>query len=117
MIQLIIKATSVQLVRIDTTIVKTVAYGLGSFHLFAIFVMQLSTLSSHAQTEIPGVNSPQALELGATSPVVVNGRVWFPVVRLHAYPSERRAGEIAQRIEVLAKEKGPVVGVSGDKEQ
>ena len=39
-----------------------------------------------------------------TATVVVNGKVRFQVVGVSAYPAERRAREIAQRIEALARD-------------
>jgi len=77
---------------------------LWAFMLLIIFFLQLPILNARAQTEITGTNPPQAIEMVVTAPVVVNGRVRFHVAGATAYPAERRAREIANRIEGLAKD-------------
>ena len=87
-----------------------VARRLGSLLLLVITLMLSPVICAESQTEIKNdepsgtfvlVDTATAVD---TAPVVVNGKVRFQVVGVSAYPAERRAREIAQRIEALARD-------------
>ena len=81
-----------------------VAHRLGSFLLLVITLMLSPVVCADSQTEIRDAEPSVSLGIVDTAPVVVNGRVRFHVVGVSAYPAERRAHDIAQRIEMLAKD-------------
>ena len=66
---------------------------LGLFLLLVITLLLPPVVCAQSQTGI--VDS---------APVVVNGKVWFRVIGVSSYPAQRRANEIAQRIEALAED-------------
>ena len=78
-----------------------VARRLASLLLFVITLMLSPVVYSDSQTEIKDAGSFGIVD---TAPVVVNGRVRFYVVGVSAYPAERRAREIAKRIQALAQD-------------
>ena len=77
---------------------------LGSLLLLMITLLLPPVVCAQSQTEIKDAEPPGAFEIVDTAPVVVNGRVRFHVVGVSAYPAERRAHEIARRIEALAQD-------------
>ena len=81
-----------------------VACGLGSILLLVITLLLPPVVCAQSQTEIKDAEPPGAFEIVDTAPVVVNGEVRFHVVGMSAYPAERRANEIARRIEALAQD-------------
>ena len=81
-----------------------VASRLGSFLLLVITLMLPPVVCADSQTEIKDAEPSGSFGIVDTAPVVVNGRVRFQVVGVSAYPAERRAREIARRIEALAQD-------------
>ena len=77
---------------------------LGSALLLVITLLLPPIVYAQSPAEITNAESSAELEIADTAPVVVNGEVSFRVVGISAYPAERRAAEIAGRIEALAKE-------------
>lgn len=77
---------------------------LGSLLLLAIILLLPRTVCAQSQTESSDAVTSGVFGIAETAPVVVNGRVRFLVAGVSAYPAERRAREIAKRIEVLAKD-------------
>ena len=77
---------------------------LGLFLLLVITLMLSPVICAESQTEINDNDPSGTFEVVDTAPVVVNGRVRFQVVGISAYPAERRAREIARRIEALAQD-------------
>jgi hypothetical protein len=61
-------------------------------------------ICAESRTEINDNDPSGTFEVVDTAPVVINGRVRFQVVGVSAYPAERRAREIARRIEALAQD-------------
>ena len=84
--------------------VEAVARRLGSFLLLVITLLLPPVVCAHFQTESMEAEPSGAFELVDTAPVVINGKVRFHVVGVSAYPAERRAREIAKRIEALAQD-------------
>ena len=81
-----------------------VAHGVGSSLLLVIALFLSTVVCAQSQAEIEHAKSSGAFDVVDTAPVVVNGRVRFHVVGVSAYPAERRAHEIARRIEALARD-------------
>ena len=81
-----------------------VARRLGSFLLLVITLMLPPVVCADSQTEINDAELSGTFGVVDTAPVVVNGRVRFHVVGVSSYPAERRAREIAKRIEALARD-------------
>ena len=81
-----------------------VAHRLGWLLLLVITLLLPPVVCAQSQAEIKDAGSPVGFEIVDTAPVVVNGEVRFRVVGISAHPAERRAGEIAGRIEALAKD-------------
>jgi small-conductance mechanosensitive channel len=77
---------------------------LGSFLLLVITLLLPTGIYAQSQTELKDAKPSRDLRIVDTAPVVVNGKVRFHVVGVSAYPAERRAHEIARRIEALAKD-------------
>jgi small-conductance mechanosensitive channel len=84
--------------------VEAVARRLGSFLLLVITLLLPPVVCAHSPTESMEAEPSGAFELVDTAPVVINGKVRFHVVGVSAYPAERRAREIAKRIESLAQD-------------
>ncbi len=75
---------------------------LGSFLVLAITLLMPLIVLAQSQIDTESVVASEAIEVVDTAPVVVNGKMWFHVVGMSAYPAERRAREIARRIKALA---------------
>jgi small-conductance mechanosensitive channel len=75
---------------------------LGSALLLVITLLLPPVVHAQSEVVITNAESSAELEITDTAPVVVNGEASFRVVGISTYPAERRAGEIAARIEALA---------------
>ena len=82
----------------------SVARKLGWLLLLSITMLLPTVVCAQAQTTSKGVIAHDTLEVADTAPVVVNGNIRFHVIGVSSYPAKRRAHEIAQRIEALAKD-------------
>jgi len=71
--------------------------------LLVIALLLPSVVYAQSQTETVNTASFAEPEISLTAPVVVNGQVSFRVVGISTYPAERRAEEVAGRIEALAQ--------------
>ena len=80
-----------------------VAHRLGLFLLLVISLLLPPVVCANTQADTTDIAPTGILERVDTAPVVVNGKVQFHVVGVSAYPANRRASEIAKRIEALAK--------------
>ncbi len=69
-----------------------------------LLVVAFSSSLVWAQSETAIEDGSNKFGIADTAPVVVNGKVRFNVVGMSAYPAERRAYEIARRIEALAQD-------------
>ena len=76
----------------------------GSYLLVIIALGLSQPDSAQCQTEFKDAGASAQFAVPETAPVVVNGRVRFHVVGVSAYPAQRRAREIARRIEALAQD-------------
>jgi small-conductance mechanosensitive channel len=83
---------------------RPVANRLGALLLLAATLLLPAAVCAQSPAEISDAQSSGALEIVDTAPVIVNGEVRFHVVGVSAYPAERRAREIARRIETLAQD-------------
>ena len=81
-----------------------VARRLGSSLLLVITLLLSPGVYAQSQTEIKNAEPSGTSGIMDTAPVVVNGEVRFHVIGVGAYPAERRAHEIARRIEALARD-------------
>jgi small-conductance mechanosensitive channel len=81
-----------------------VARRFGSSLLLVITLLLPPVVYAQSQADITNAESSAELEITDTAPVVVNGEASFRVVGISTYPAERRAGEIAGRIEALARD-------------
>lgn len=79
------------------------SFRLGSLLLLVISLLLSSVVCANSQNDIKDIVPANILEVGDTAPVVVNGKVRFHVIGISSYPAKRRASEVAQRIEALAK--------------
>ena len=77
----------------------------GSFLLLFLTLLLPPIVCAQSQTESNDAEPSGIFGIAETAPVVVNGKVRFHVVGVTAYPAERRASEIAKRIEALAQDK------------
>lgn len=80
-----------------------VTFRFGSFLLLVIALLLPPVVSANSQTDTKDTAPTSVLQPVDTAPVVVNGKVRFHVVGVSAYPAKRRASEVAQRIEALAR--------------
>ncbi|MFT5728952.1 MAG: small-conductance mechanosensitive channel [Desulforhopalus sp.] len=78
---------------------------LPSFLLLYLTLFLPFIVLAEPQTESIDAEASGIFGIAETAPVVVNGKVRFHVVGITAYPAERRASEIAKRIEELAQDK------------
>ena len=78
---------------------------LGTFLLLVITLLLPQVVCAQSQNESNDAEPSTIFGIAETAPVVVNGKVRFHVVGVTAYPAERRASEIAKRIEELARDK------------
>jgi len=83
----------------------SVARLLRSFLLLFITLLLPQVVCAQSQIESNDAEPSGISGIAETAPVVVNGKVRFHVVGVTAYPAERRASEIAKRIEALARDK------------
>ncbi|WP_319549880.1 mechanosensitive ion channel family protein [Desulfogranum marinum] len=72
--------------------------------LLIVLLMLPPIVSAQEQSELKDTEPSGIFGIAETAPVVVNGKVRFHVVGVTAYPAERRASEISQRIEALARD-------------
>ena len=93
-----------QLFRGAATIACPAMCRLWPFLLLVIFLLLPPIVCAQSKTEIKHAEPSNIFKTVDTAPVVVNGKVRFRVVGVSAYPAERRADEIARRIEALAKD-------------
>ena len=98
------KSKATQLFRDLATIIGLFACNLGSILLLVIILLLPPIVCAQAQTELKDAEPSGIFGIAETAPVVVNGKVRFHVVGVTAYPAERRASEISQRIEALARD-------------
>ncbi len=75
------------------------------FLLLSISLLLSQVVNAQPQTKINDAEPSGIFGIAETAPVVINGKVRFHVVGVTAYPAERRASEIAKRIEALARDK------------
>jgi small-conductance mechanosensitive channel len=78
---------------------------LGTFLLLFITLLLPPIVCAQSQTDSNYAKPPGIFGVAETAPVVVSGKVRFHVVGVTAYPAERRASDIASRIEALARDK------------
>jgi small-conductance mechanosensitive channel len=78
---------------------------LGTFLLLFITLLHPPIVCAQSQTDSNYAKPPGIFGVAETAPVVVSGKVRFHVVGVTAYPAERRASDIASRIEALARDK------------
>jgi len=90
--------------RVAGRVADPVARILGSFLLLVITLLLPTGVYAQSQTELKDTKPSRDSRIVDTAPVVVNGKVRFHVVGVSAHPAERRAHEIARRIEALAKD-------------
>ena len=76
----------------------------GSSLLLVMILLLPPVVHAQSKVEITNAESSVEFENEDTAPVVVNGEASFRVVGISTYPAERRAGEIAGRIEALAQD-------------
>ena len=74
------------------------------FLLLSISLLLPQVVNAQPQAEINDGEPSGIFGIAETAPVVINGKVRFHVVGVTAYPAERRASEISQRIEALARD-------------
>lgn len=94
-----------QLFRRGATISDPVMVRLGTFLLLFITLLLPPIVCAQSQTDSNYAKPPGIFGVAETAPVVVSGKVRFHVVGVTAYPAERRASDIASRIEALARDK------------
>ena len=94
-----------QLFRRRATISDPVMVRLGTFLLLFITLLLPPIVCAQSQTDSNYAKPPGIFGVAETAPVVVSGKVRFHVVGVTAYPAERRASDIASRIEALARDK------------
>ena len=94
-----------QLFRRGATISDPVMFRLGTFLLLFITLLLPPIVCAQSQTDSNYAKPPGIFGVAETAPVVVSGKVRFHVVGVTAYPAERRASDIASRIEALARDK------------
>ena len=94
-----------QLFRRRATISDPVMVRLGTFLLLFITLLHPPIVCAQSQTDSNYAKPPGIFGVAETAPVVVSGKVRFHVVGVTAYPAERRASDIASRIEALARDK------------
>ena len=80
-------------------------FRLGTFLLLFITLLLPPIVCAQSQTDSNYPKPPGIFGVAETAPVVVSGKVRFHVVGVTAYPAERRASDIASRIEALARDK------------
>ena len=80
-----------------------VTFRFASFLLLVITLLLPSIVCANSQTNNKDTSPTSVLQSVDTAPVVVNGKIRFHVVGVSAYPAKRRASEVAQRIEALAR--------------
>ena len=78
---------------------------LGTFLLLFITLLLPPIVCAQSQTDSNYAKPPGIFGVAETAPVVVSGKVRFHVVGVTAYPAERRASDIASRIEALARDR------------
>lgn len=91
--------------RRGSTISDPVMFRLGTFLLLFITLLLPPIVCAQSQTDSNYAKPPGIFGVAETAPVVVSGKVRFHVVGVTAYPAERRASDIASRIEALARDK------------
>ena len=94
-----------QLFRRRATISDPVMVRLGTFLLLFITLLLPPIVCAQSQTDSNYAKPPGIFGVAETAPVVVSGKVRFHVVGVTAYPAERRASDIASRIEALARDR------------
>jgi len=94
-----------QLFRRGATISDPVMFRLGTFLLLFITLLLPPIVCAQSQTDSNYAKPPGIFGVAETAPVVVSGKVRFHVVGVTAYPAERRASDIASRIEALARDR------------
>ena len=94
-----------QLFRRGATISDPVMVRLGTFLLLFITLLLPPIVCAQSQTDSNYAKPPGIFGVAETAPVVVSGKVRFHVVGVTAYPAERRASDIASRIEALARDR------------
>ena len=80
-------------------------FRLGTFLLLFITLLLPPIVCAQSQTDSNYAKPPGIFGVAETAPVVVSGKVRFHVVGVTAYPAERRASDIASRIEALARDR------------
>ncbi len=93
-----------RLFRLTPAVTVPFAFRLVPLMLLIVLLMLPPIVSAQEQSELKDTEPSGIFGIAETAPVVVNGKVRFHVVGVTAYPAERRASEISQRIEALARD-------------